>query len=60
MFAGSGTTGIAALAEGCRFLGVELDRDDDGQPLGYSEIIEGRIRHALTEYPATLTRTDDT
>jgi site-specific DNA-methyltransferase (adenine-specific) len=24
-FCGSGTTGIAALAQGCRFVGIELD-----------------------------------
>ena len=35
-FAGSGTTGIAALREGFRFLGFELDPD-------YIEIAEARI-----------------
>ena len=35
-FAGSGTTGIAALREGFRFLGFELDPD-------YIEIVEARI-----------------
>lgn len=44
-FAGSGTTGIAALAEGCRFVGVELTEE-------YLPILEGRIRHALREYAA--------
>ena len=35
-FAGSGTTGIAALREGFRFLGMELDPE-------YIEIAEARI-----------------
>jgi site-specific DNA-methyltransferase (adenine-specific) len=36
-FAGSGTTGIAALAEGCRFVGVELDET-------HAEIARARIQ----------------
>ncbi len=40
MFAGSGTTGVAALAEGCRFVGVEMSPE-------YIPILEGRIAHAL-------------
>jgi hypothetical protein len=48
VFAGSGTTGVAAIAEGVRFVGVERDLDDaTGQPLGYAEIALGRLRHAL-------------
>jgi site-specific DNA-methyltransferase (adenine-specific) len=39
-FAGSGTTGVAALKEGARFVGVEMTDD-------YLPIIEGRLRHAL-------------
>lgn len=39
-FAGSGTTGIAALAEGFKFVGVELTDE-------YLPYLEGRIRHAL-------------
>jgi DNA modification methylase len=42
-FAGSGSTGVAALAEGFRFLGIELG-GDDGE---YIPILEGRIRRAL-------------
>lgn len=44
-FAGSGTTGVAALAEGCRFIGCEQG-GDDGE---YLPIVEGRLRHALEE-----------
>lgn len=40
MFAGSGTTGVGALTEGCRFIGCEMTDE-------YLPILEGRIRHAL-------------
>jgi len=40
LFAGSGTTGVAALAEGMDFIGVELTDE-------YLPILEGRIKHAL-------------
>ena len=39
-FAGSGSTGVAALAEGFEFVGVERDPD-------YAEIAAARLRHAL-------------
>jgi site-specific DNA-methyltransferase (adenine-specific) len=39
-FAGSGSTGVAALAEGFEFVGVERDPD-------YAEIASARLRHAL-------------
>jgi len=45
-FMGSGTTGVAALAEGFRFVGVERDDDGNGKPLGYFEIALARLRHA--------------
>ncbi|ADO68714.1 DNA methyltransferase [Stigmatella aurantiaca] len=40
LFAGSGSTGVAALAEGFEFIGVERDPD-------YAAIACARIRHAL-------------
>lgn len=40
-FAGSGTTGVAALAEGCSFVGCELTPE-------YVPILVGRIQHALS------------
>lgn len=40
MFAGSGTTGCAALAEGMRFIGCEMSEE-------YIPIAVGRLRHAL-------------
>ena len=49
-FAGSGTTGVAALAEGFRFVGCELGGDVD-PATGEGEYVPiqlGRIRHALT------------
>jgi DNA modification methylase len=39
-FAGSGSTGKAAILEGKRFIGIELTAD-------YLPIIEGRLQHAL-------------
>jgi DNA modification methylase len=41
-FAGSGSTGVAAIAEGFRFVGIELDPE-------YAEIACARIVHALKE-----------
>lgn len=38
-FAGSGTTGVAALAEGRRFVGIEMSRD-------YCDVMAGRLAHA--------------
>jgi site-specific DNA-methyltransferase (adenine-specific) len=40
LFAGSGTTAVAALAEGLEFVGVERDPD-------FAEIAHARIKHAL-------------
>lgn len=48
VFAGSGTTGVAALAEGLEFLGVERG-GDAGE---YMPIIRGRLDHALGIPPA--------
>lgn len=42
-FAGSGSTGVAALEQGYGFIGCDLG-GDDGE---YLPILEGRIRHAL-------------
>jgi len=39
MFAGSGTTGVACVAEGMRFLGIEREEE-------YAAIAEARIAHA--------------
>lgn len=41
-FMGSGSTGVAALAEGFRFIGIERDAE-------YMEIAKRRIAHALKE-----------
>lgn len=43
VFAGSGTTGVAALAEGYNFIGVEMGGDDNS----HLPILFSRIRHAL-------------
>ncbi len=51
-FTGSGTTGVAAIAEGFSFVGVERDLDDKtGEPLGYCEIIKARLTQALIDHP---------
>lgn len=44
-FAGSGTTGVAALAEGASFIGFELG-GEDGE---YWPILVGRLAHALAK-----------
>lgn len=44
-FAGSGTTGVAALQEKFQFIGCELG-GDNGEHI---PIVEGRLRHALKE-----------
>lgn len=46
VFAGSGTTGVAALAEGLSFVGVEQG-GKDGE---YIPIAEGRLKRALAEF----------
>jgi len=41
-FAGSGSTGVAAIAEGFQFIGIELDPE-------YAAVAHARIAHALKE-----------
>lgn len=47
-FAGSGSTGVAALAEGFRFIGSEKG-GDAGE---YIPIVVGRLQHAIGKYPS--------
>lgn len=42
-FMGSGSTGKGAVLEGFRFIGIDKDEDENGQPLGYVEIARARI-----------------
>lgn len=51
-FLGSGTTGVAAVLEGRRFVGVELDLADDGSSAGYLEIARARIGRAIEDAAA--------
>jgi len=46
-FMGSGSTGKAAILEGFKFIGIEQDEDENGNPLGYIDIATGRIEHAI-------------
>lgn len=45
-YTGSSSTGKGALLEGFGFVGFELDRDENGNPLGYLEIANARLAHA--------------
>ena len=49
-FAGSGTTGVAALEEGMRFIGVEQSEE-------YAAIARARLQHACAQVPAARTFT---
>lgn len=51
-FAGSGTTGIAALLEGFQFIGIELDPEGEG----YADLARARIAHWAEDHadPAAL------
>lgn len=44
---GSGTTGVACVNLGRNFIGIEKDRDEHGNPLGYMEIAQRRINEAV-------------
>lgn len=46
LFAGSGTDGVATVLAGGKFIGFELDEDENGAPLGYFDAAERRIAHA--------------
>ncbi len=46
VFNGSGSTGKAAVLEGLRYIGLELDEDADGNPIGYIAISEARLEAA--------------
>lgn len=44
-FAGSGSTGVAAITEGFRFIGIEIDPE-------YTAIAKARLNHAISEAKA--------
>ena len=54
VFNGSGSTGKAAVLEGMRYIGLELDEDADGKPIGYIAISEARIEAAWRSRQAAL------
>lgn len=43
---GSGTSGVATVMNGCHYIGIEKDEDEEGNPLGYLDIAAGRIEEA--------------
>lgn len=49
LYAGSGSFGASALLEGFRPILLELDRDAEGKPLGYIDLIRGKCEWALLE-----------
>lgn len=51
-FMGSGSTGKAAIREGFRFIGIDKDADEHGNPLGYLDIARARIAHELAKVTA--------
>jgi len=66
LFYGSGSHGVAALAEGFSIVGTELDEGEEGKPAGYMDINVGRTRHALglealtsSVYPADAEQSPD-
>lgn len=50
-FCGSGSTGVAALAEGSDFIGFEKNEDKAHGGHDYIPVIAGRLAHAEREYP---------
>lgn len=46
-FGGSGSTGVAAILEGFDSIVIERDEDENGQPLGYMDLIRARTSAAL-------------
>jgi DNA modification methylase len=47
---GSASTGKAAILEGFDFTGIELDRDESGQPIGYIDIANARCEWAERQH----------
>ena len=49
MYCGSGSFGKAAILEGFNWIGIDRDRDNDGNPLGYLDIARARCLDAQCE-----------
>lgn len=47
LFMGSGSGGKAAILEGFKYIGIELDEDKDGKPLDYFPVAVARVTHAV-------------
>lgn len=48
---GSGTTGVAAVRCGCDYTGIERDRNEQDEPLGYLDSARRRIDEEIAIYP---------
>lgn len=46
-FGGSGSTGVAAILEGFDCIVIERDEDENGEPLGYMDLIRARTDAAM-------------
>lgn len=46
IFCGSGSFGKAAMLKGFSWIGMDLDSDENGDPLGYLDITRARVEHA--------------
>jgi hypothetical protein len=55
---GSGTTGVACMQLGRRFIGIEKDLDEQGNRLGYLDIAHQRITDAITERDTPVSQID--
>jgi site-specific DNA-methyltransferase (adenine-specific) len=55
---GSGSTGKACMLEWFSFIGVDLDSDKDGNPIGYLDIARARITHAWQQMRAAPRKVD--
>lgn len=49
LYCGSGSFGVAAIEEGFNWIGIDLDQDKDGNPLGYIDIARSRCIAAQCE-----------
>lgn len=49
IYVGSGSFGASAILEGFNFIGIDIDDDGEGNPLGYLDIARARCEWAEGE-----------